>query len=258
MPPRGAYAGTAGVLGGSGLPNIPQQSETTAYLVRFSSQPSAAYKSALNQAIFRWKAASVYTLLQDLWLFCADAQADSLRNLISASRDATITGAPTFTALKGFSGTGASNYVSLPFSTSGLSATSGFAFAGQYDATANTQRVLIGTSASPAPYGAVTQIGGTGLVIGSGASTNSANPNSIAIATASAVIGQSTGVSIGPAGATMPNAVTGGAQASPMKADQTGLLRLTAYATLPSATVEQTRKFLSILNTFLEDVGALS
>lgn len=249
---RGAYVGTAGVSN-TGYPSIPMQIETINYLARFSSQPSNTYKNALNQAIYRWKAAGVYSLLTDLWLTCADASADSLRNLISASRDATITGSPTFTALTGFGGISTSNYLSFPFTTSGLVAgTCGCIFAGK--APPNMAGAhLIGTnnskagSVNPAFY-----MGGCPL-------TNLPAAYDTTISTVSdIIIGGVGGVSVNSQGATASTSAPGSFETSPVSCNISAAMNtMQAYGFMAAPTAAQVRKFLSILTLFLDDIGSL-
>lgn len=240
-----------------GYPAIPIQTETVAYLARFSSNPSVLYKNALNQFIYECKQAAVYSLISDLWLACADAQADALRNLISAARDATITGAPTFTAQKGFSGLGATNYVSLPWNTSGVTAANARAlWAGRLNSAA-AAAVLMGSSSTG---GAVDWASAAGVFVGiscsasqvADISTNgSGNPVSFVA-----------GNGAGGDGVCANHVNTGfGAAASltasPIKTDQALQLRFCAYGQATGATSAQMRSIVAALTSFLERMGAL-
>lgn len=256
---RSAYIGDSGVQS-SGNPSIPMQAETQAYLGRFSTAPSDTFRNALNQAIYRWKQAGVWSLVQDLWLLCGGTQADSLRNLITAARDATISGAPTFTAHGGFSGLGASNYVSLPFSSTGVTMNSGFIWAGRFEPSVNLSQTLMGNGTGAGsvvqyPYSSA-NAHSQGV---SFASTNRPTCQSPSIAGGiNAVIG-----AVGPTGvlATAAVSATGGGvppTPSPILANSANQNRLTAYGVLPSASAGQLRPFLSILQSFLEDIGALA
>jgi hypothetical protein len=242
-----------GAVSAAGLPAIPLQRETSDLLSRFSTAPSATYKSALNQAIYRWKQAGVWSLFQDFYLFCADTPEDSLRNLVTAARDATISGAPTFTALKGFNGLGASDYVSMPFDTTGLVAFSGCLWAGAFDCS----------------LGAVTLMGQGPNFQGSVVSRTSGSNTGVSFGVAGAVAFQSqsgiVAVAMGaqsvqtivPSGLLSNGAGSAGFTASPLVANSANQARLMAWGTLPSASGELVRGAVSILHTFLEDVGAL-
>lgn len=258
---RFSYVGTAGVSG-DGFPSIPIQIETSAYIARLSAPPSATFRSALNQAIFRWKAASVWTLLQDFWLFAVDNQADALRNVVTAARDATKTGAPSFTSLKGWGSHSASNFISMPFSTTGISDTSGNFVAGKCDTTQPTSRIISDAGLSDAFGSFVMLADSTGHRYGvspSSAQTGFVGgPNG----TQPFVIGRAGAANsyITPATAGLNNAAAAGVDASPVTtgASSGQLAQLSAYGLMPTCTGAQMRKFLSILNTFLEDVGANS
>jgi hypothetical protein len=260
MTRRYGYAGAP--TGALSYPAIPNQPELQAYLKRFSGTVSVTYRNALNQAIYRWKKAGVYALVQDLWLLCADTAADSLRNLITAARDAVVTGAPTFTPLQGFSGFDGGNYVGLPFSNTGVGANSGFAWAGSYNPVGPS--TLMGAGAGQP--GSITVIhldlpdgqSAWGLCVGP-----AQRPSLVAVGNPSDSIN-------GVAGAAGLNAISptavarilsgsiGAVTASPIRPFGIGMPRLLAYAVLPAATANQVRRFLGVLNTFLDDIGALA
>jgi len=257
MPKRASYIGEAGIAG-DGHPLIPMQVETSAYFARFSSAPSETYRNALNQAIFRWKQAGLYSLLQDLWLFVAGTQADSLRNLISASRDATINGSPTFTANRGFSGLGASNYVAMPFLAAGLSRDSGFIWAGDFNPSAGVGTLMGGGNSVPGSVLIDSYQSGqaVGPRLGVGSSPAFTVQNSFS--TASAVIGAESFATVNPTTITGGGGSGGIVGSSPILANSGLQTRLIAYGTMPSPPdASYVRKFVSILNTFLDDVGAL-
>ena len=252
---RGAYVGTAGVSN-TGYPSIPMQIETINYLARFSSQPSNTYKNALNQAIYRWKAAGVYSLLQDLWLFMADTSADSLRNLVTAARDATISGSPTFTANKGFSGLGASNYVSMPFSATGIGSSSGMICAAWYPP-GTTPSFTLGsgsggvttTTYASGAYGGIQWNNATNLVAAAPVGLGVDMP---------AIIGAVNTTAVDCDGAKGAAGTFSAFTSSPLLANTTGIKKMQAYGLMPTASTAQVRAFLSILRSFMEDVGALT
>jgi hypothetical protein len=259
MPARNAYIGAVG--GGESYPSIPMQTETSAYFARFSTPPSRSYRNALNRAIYMWKRAGVYVLAQDLWLFLADTQTDALRNLVSAGRDATIVGTLTFTPNKGFSGNGGANYLSLPHSTSGLAAaSSGFAFAvkcntavgGSLGTTNNNQLGYMNVS-NVAPYGVVGAAGGSPSQIGGSNFAGSAVPyvlGQVGAAIIDPVRQMAMNGSVGTFFAVAPSPMTlngsGGGWPGPL-----------AVAWFPTITVAQMRRFLTILNSLLDELGAI-
>lgn len=266
---RFPYVGTAGVAG-DGFPSIPIQIETSAYIARLSAPPSKTFKNALNEAIFRWKAASVWTLLQDFWVCATDVQADALRNVIAAARDATKTGSPTFTSLKGWGGHSASNFISMPFSATGITASSGCFIAGKCDTTKVGSRIVsdagqsdgIGSftmiaDATNHLFGVVPQLSRSGGGVGMSQGGQANGTQTFAIAQAgvanSVITPSSAGLSSGTVGAAVDaspvtTAVGSGGQ----------LVQLSAFGFMPTCTGAQMRQFLSILNSFLEDVGAYS
>lgn len=249
---RSAYIGDSGVQS-SGNPSIPMQAETQAYLGRFSTAPSDTFRNALNQAIYRWKQAGVWSLVQDLWLLCGDTQVDSLRNLISGARDATVTGSPTFTARAGFSGLSPSSYVSLPFSTTGVVVGSGFVWMGAcnlggWDYFNNGPATIMGQSVTHA--GAVV-MGWTGPNSVPGSYVSGTNPFSLSGRAAAGLAGAAVLPEGIRAGGNAPSAVT----LSPVSANNALMTQLSAYGVFPTANAAQLRKFVSILQTLMEDLG---
>lgn len=246
---RGAYVGEAGVLGGNSSPVIPVQAETTAYLGRFTSQPSAAYKAALNEFIFKCKRAGAWTVWQDLWLFVADTQADALRNIVTAARDATIGGSLTYTANRGFSGTfNGTNLISMPFSTSGITTSSGTIFAASVTRTGTGS--IIGTDV--AKVGSVTLPGASTNVVCGGATSGKSN---IPAAATFACIGCNGVDGFGADGRANVGVVTTGIETSPVTT-AAFISRLCAYGIAPTITASQITAFLVALNQFMADVGA--
>lgn len=83
---------------------VPPQAEAQAYFNRMTAAPSKLYRDAINLAVYEWKQQGNWSLLKGLWLLCADtAQAAALSVISDTARDMTLNGAPTFTALKGYS-----------------------------------------------------------------------------------------------------------------------------------------------------------
>ena len=96
---RDAYIGD--VHGGQ----LPTQAEAAAYFAAMAAQPSNAWKTAVNLAIYEWKQQGNWANLKGMWLLCAEsAQAAALSVIGDTPRNMTVTGAPTFTASKGYSG----------------------------------------------------------------------------------------------------------------------------------------------------------
>jgi hypothetical protein len=92
----------------------PQPIEATAYFSRMTNSPSTAYREAVSWGVQRWKDDGVWTMIKGLWLFCADDSQAALLSVIGDTpRDATLTGAPTFTAGKGFSNLTGANVVNF-------------------------------------------------------------------------------------------------------------------------------------------------
>lgn len=251
---RASYAGEAGVMGGEGYPLIPMQPETKAHLGRFSGQPSKAYKSALNRLIFRAKAIGVWSLFQDLWIAVADSQADALRNLVAPARDATIVGGPTFTANKGFSGLGAANYASLPYSQTNASWTSGFIAAGKladgasgYVGAAATTGSL-GLGSNPAAIGWTHQ---TGLAAASWPSVAAGDlPGPVCVGALGTAVVTPTST-FGSSGTANPLV------SSPLLFNNPSFAPFLAYGVIPfGATKAQLRRFLAALNEMLSEIGA--
>lgn len=243
-----------GAVSAAGLPAIQLQRETSDLLSRFSTATSATYKSALNQAIYRWKQAGVWSLFQDFYLFCADTPEDSLRNLVTAARDATISGTPTFTALQGFSGLGASNSVSMPFDATGLSWPSATLWVGQFNADLGGV-TLMGQGNG---YAGSVITRANGGFVGATFGVPGGAPFTIPSGVATVVMGAQGATTVQPSAQINAGGGSIAFTASPLVANSANQVRLTAWATLPAATVEQVRKALSILLTFLEDIGAMS
>lgn len=97
----------------SSTTSYPTQVEAQAYFARMSVAPSAAYKDAVNTAIYKWKQLGVWTSIIQLIVFAADTSQAALLDLTANVHNATITGSPTFTANKGFSGFNASNGIAF-------------------------------------------------------------------------------------------------------------------------------------------------
>ena len=119
----------AGQLGGSRV-GAPLQAEALAYFGRMTTPPSAAFRDAVNWAIWRWKAIGAWSLIKGLWWLAADTSQAGLLSVIGDTpRDAVIVGtAPTFTALKGFSGFDVGKQIRFPITAAILASDSVFGF----------------------------------------------------------------------------------------------------------------------------------
>ncbi len=116
---------------GATIQGAPYQAEALAYFARMTTPPSAAFRDALNWAIWRWKAIGAWSQIKGLWILAADtAQASLLSTIGDTPRDAVIVGAaPTFTALKGYSGFDVGKQIRFPITSAILASDSVFAFA---------------------------------------------------------------------------------------------------------------------------------
>jgi hypothetical protein len=122
---RSAYIGDVAVSGG-----VPIQAEAVAYFSRMTTPPSPAFRDAFNWAVHRWKQAGVWPLILGFWLHCTDTSQAALLSVIGDTpRDAVVIGvAPTFTALKGFSGLDATHRVKYPITSTILASDNVFSF----------------------------------------------------------------------------------------------------------------------------------
>lgn len=250
-----------GKLGGNlDFPAIPIQAEATAYLGRFTGSITPAYKNALNQLIFTLKQAGLWSAIQDLWLFAAPTQADALRNLISAARDATLIGTPTYSATAGFTVTSA-NKVSMPFSTSGVGTASGCVYAGRLGSGLGAAQSLVGGTAGAAlnvayrtsPVGGVGLCGYTGVVCPVLAADGVAIVGGHSISANGYPLGQGTSSS---------GTVPGSTEASPIVASDGGsgaTVRILGYGVMPTGlTTAQYRKVTQAMLVFFEALGAVT
>lgn len=80
---------------------------------------SAQQAAYVNTLVIGLKAASIWTLLDRLWLFAAENATQALTDLVARAA-ATAVNSPTFTANRGFLGNGTSAYVDLGVAASAL------------------------------------------------------------------------------------------------------------------------------------------
>lgn len=258
----------AGQMGGSRV-GAPLQAEALAYFGRMTTPPSAAFRDAVNWAIWRWKAIGVWPLIKGLWWLAADTSQAGLLSVIGDTpRDAVVVGtSPTFTALKGFSGFTTGKAVKFPITATILASDSIFSFAAlkavrQFDMT---------DPEDPVPY--------YGPMIQSDAGTNYAVPGHFLYGVNGGAHGiQPPGIGV----PVMSDAIVGGARAGNLitagavgtvaggaftgrssnyitsAAALTALNRLCAYGFLDAAaTAAQCRQFIAILAAALDMIGAL-
>jgi len=116
MPVIGTRGGRAASgLGFNGDGFTPQ---ALALFARMSPTPSPARKVLINQTIAALIGAGVWTKLDVLQIYAADAQANALLNWISSSYNSTAVNSPTFTADRGFTGDGVSAYLNTGYAAS--------------------------------------------------------------------------------------------------------------------------------------------
>ena len=92
--------------------------QALALFARMSPTPSPARKVLINQTIAALIGAGVWTKLDVLQIYAADAQANALLNWISSSYNSTAVNSPTFTADRGFTGDGVSAYLNTGYAAS--------------------------------------------------------------------------------------------------------------------------------------------
>lgn len=243
----------------------PLQAEALAYFGRMATPPSSTYQDAVNWAIWRWKAIGVWNLILGFWLLCAETSQAALLSVIGdAPHDAVILGtAPTFTALKGYSGFDTAKQVKFPITAGDLGSDSLMSFmAGRVDASAaaNTTFIDCDDGASiliPGTFRASVNKWCCPSVLQSGGM-----PIGACFAEAPVVGGQH-GLALvlpgsyGNAGGTL------GVRSSNYKTAAISvathpLKRLCAYGFIDaSVTGDQARKFLAVLAELLDQLGAL-
>lgn len=244
------YAGDSARVG------VVTPAEAAAYFGRMTAAPSRAYRSAVATAVTRWKAIGVWPYIAQLVIAAADTSQAALLDLSANARDATITGALTHTANKGFTGFDGANRLNFPITSADLvddNFTSVFAGIVNYAAPA----VFIENSTSAA--------------IGAPGNCYTATPN-----------GVWTGASTNPV--TVPGSlqVCGGTRgnaainASGRSASGSGTIRRSSYRTafitpdhpldrflaygsiLSTVTADQARRFFVVLSGLLDAVDAFN
>lgn len=99
---------------GGGNAPVVYDAAASALFLRMTTQPNAARKQLISDTIARLKAVGFWSKLKALYVYAAHSQQAALLNWPSATLDASLVGAPTFTADKGFSGFTAANYLTTP------------------------------------------------------------------------------------------------------------------------------------------------
>lgn len=262
------YAGTA-ELSSAGVINY--EAESKAYFARMTTPPSLPFKIAVNAAIAAWKAAGAWSMISALWIHAADTQQAALLNITGdATLDATVTGAPTFTPLKGFSGlsnTALVNYGGINSTKAGVWSALGGLFNSQYSSNNALAQVLFACSQASNlnSYAGIWQTSTTGLLQtpGGGAKV----PISTVVASSPFVgLGWATDLycgsaDIGSGGAS--SGVDSAYKTAPFDPVGTGfahpIKRLCVYGFLSNslAAGPVARKFSTILAKLVEDLGAL-
>ncbi|MEW5687429.1 MAG: hypothetical protein AB1942_21135 [Pseudomonadota bacterium] len=255
---------------GQAVMSAPYQAEALTYFGRMTAPPSAAYRDAFNWAVWRWKVLGVWPLIKGLWLLSADtAQAGLLSAINDTARDAVVLGvAPTFAALKGFSGFAAGKQLRFPITSAILGSDNVYAF-------------MAGRVAGSAPGGDL--VGGPTIpfIISDAGAAGDAGPSTPGHFTLrlAGVYGAGPGAPItrgitatlvgGTKGLLMVSGGTAAADNSgsvgprssnyvTRSIDDHPLARLCSYGFLDAAaTAAQCRQFTSVLAMLLEQLGAL-
>jgi len=116
MPVIGTRGGRAASgLGFNGDGFTPQ---ALALFARMSPTPSPSRKVYINRLISSLVGAGVWSKLDMLQVYAADAQANALLNWVSTSYNASAVSSPTFTADRGFTGNGSSSYLDTGYNAS--------------------------------------------------------------------------------------------------------------------------------------------
>ena len=163
MPAGFRMAMQTGMGGRSQAEGAGFEPETEALVARFTTPPTAARKSLINDLIKALKVAGVWSKLDALYLVAAaDAQAGQ-RNWTQNLYNLTPVNAPTFTADRGYAGNGTSSYLNMGINLSlgGLKASQN----------ANGGGVWVNTSVALAQ----TDMGGSDWSIGANSSPGNAS-----------------------------------------------------------------------------------
>lgn len=224
--------------------------EATALFTRMAAQPSAARKKLIDAFIQRLKANGVWSSIYSLWVPAAgETQQQALLNWQgTAARDASVSGSPTFTSGKGFSGLSSTNKVTMPTDSSvlgfGAHAFAGISANGTNDIfiTTNAAATFYGINGSQNPVVAGTSM--TGALI-----NTAGNPVFFGLTSGinRALIGQASGFSY-----------TGGFPAfTSLIANSATLSRFCALAILSGTpTLSQMRRLNGALADLLDQLGA--
>lgn len=253
---------------------IPLQPEASAYFKRMTSPPSEAFAAAVNWAIYRWKAIGAWSEIKGLWILAAEtAQAARLSVIGDTPRDAVTVGtAPTFTALKGYSGFDATHQVKFPITATILASDNVFAFLAartslKTDNTDPENPVVVDGCIIKSDGGTAANVPGNFTYEGPGGGTKpgmwGAGVTAPFAPACSVVVGGSRG----------PKGFLGGAITFPDGSGFTGarssnyittaiayhpLDRLSAYGFLASTASDALcRRFVGVLTELLEQLGAL-
>lgn len=88
---------------------VPYDSSAAAYFAAMGTQESASVKNAIDTFIRGLKSDNLWSVIDGGNILALSTSANARVDFKAPSRVATVTGSPTFTAYRGFSGTGATN-----------------------------------------------------------------------------------------------------------------------------------------------------
>jgi hypothetical protein len=261
---RNAYIGDVG-----GAAAVPIHPDARAYFERMTTPPTPAFREAFNWAVGRWVKIGVWKgLVKGLWILAADtSQAALLSAIGDTPRDAVVVGtAPTFTARKGFSGFSATKQVKFPITATILASDDVYSFAAlkasekydggigvnhygamiQCDGGANYQRPgnyeFVNAATQGISFGGIASPSAQTLLVGGGKAGRIITPG---------IYDRPIGAPAATPSARSSNYITTAHAVN-------NLDLLSAYGFLDAAaTVDQCRKFISVLSAMLEQLGAL-
>lgn len=239
---------------------IPLQAEAAAYFARMAVTPSKSWRDAVNLAIYQWKAVGVWPFVIEGWLHFAETSQAALLGMVGVS-DATLTGVPTHTPSKGFSGFGAGVGLNYPASSALLASNNVYTFIAVKLNSGAAQPVIENTTlgAGVTIAGNVQIIGGTPILACSGADpsgfglyTQNAIDRTFITASGLNSVYLVPGYQVG-AGGSVTN--RGGTYRTVLTA--TPIAQMTAYGFIAAgAPSRQVVKFLSILADLIDVMGA--
>lgn len=253
---RGQYIGNVSANG------TVTPAQAIPYFNRMTTAPSAAFRAAVSNAIARWVADGIYASIIQCVLFCAESAQASLLDLGPNQHDATLTGAPTFTALKGYSALTATASVNFNVTSAQLADDNFCTFFGGLvnDTVANT--TAIDAAASTSATGTA-NIGGGSHVWGSafGRSVTTGNGAGALGSADPLVYGAKSGTCLSASSflnSISTNTPRVGNYRTALLAAPHPITRLSTVGYVASGlTAVQYRKFFVILQQLLDDLGAL-